>query len=120
MPFLPQEQKAKLMTPVEKEPAPKDTSAFQGKPYLKKEDVKNWLKRDEMCNIIKKPKAERADLGLKIFQQKEVGEFIDPKEAGKIYKKIKDYPTESKKKYEIKSEGERYKILKTLEKFLGR
>lgn len=119
MPFLSSEQKAKW-TPVEKSPAPKDTSAFQGKPYLKREDVKNWLKKDEMWEILKKSKEERVGLGLKIFQQREVGENVDPKEAEKIYNKLKNYPTKSKKEYEIKSEGERYKILKTLEKFLGR
>ena len=109
MPFLPK-----------KEPAPKDTSAFQGKPYLKREGIRDWLRRDEVWRVTKKPKEERVGLESKIFQRKEVGEFVDPKEAERIYKKMKDYPTESKKQYGIQSEGERYKILNMLKKFLGK
>jgi hypothetical protein len=114
----PAREKAAKEPPLKEEK--KDTSAFQGKSYLKRGDVRNWLKRDEMWEIIKKPKEERIGLEPKIFQRKEVGENVDPKEAEKIYNKLKDRPRASKEKYGIKSEGERHKILKTLEKFLGK
>ena len=98
----------------------KDTSAFQGKPFLKREEVRQWLRRDEAWKITKMPAKDRPGLEKKLFDIKKLGMFIDPKEAETVYKELKDFPTKAKTKYGIKSEGERFKTLNLLKKFLGK
>jgi len=45
----------------------KDTSAFQGKPSLKREEVREWLRKPEIYKIIPKPSEERAKLEKELF-----------------------------------------------------
>jgi hypothetical protein len=97
-----------------------DTSAFQGRPYLKREEIRQWLRKDEIRKITNMPAKDRPALEKKLFDPKRFGIFIDPKEAGKVHKELKNFPTKSKQKYGIKSERERFKTLHLLKKFLGK
>jgi hypothetical protein len=108
----------------EKMPPPKkekqDTSIFKGKPFIRREKLRGWLKTEEAWRETKKPLKERVGLEKKLFDPKKFGEFIDPREVEKVYKEIKDFPTKAKEKYKIQGEGERLRTLKALEKLMGK
>ncbi len=104
-------------TPSLKESKP---SGFGGKPFLRREEFRNWLRKEEVGRISKMPQEERVDLEKKLFDQKKFGNLIEQKEAEKLYKDIKNFPIGSKKKYGFQSESKRVKTLKVLEKLLGK
>ena len=56
----------KTSTPPPKEEK-KDTSAFQEKSYLKRGEVRGWLKRPEVYKIIPQSKERRAKLEKELF-----------------------------------------------------
>ena len=113
----PKEKPEKIPPPKEEK---EDTSIFKGKPFIKREKLRSWLKTEEAWRKTKKPLKERVALEKKLFDPKKFGEFIDPKEVEKVYKEIKDFPTKAKEKYKIQGEGERLKTLKALEKLMGK
>jgi len=98
----------------------KDTSAFQGKTYLRRDEVRRWLKRPEAWKITKIPAKDRPALEKKLFDIRKFGNFIDPKEVKIVYKDFENYPTRVKKRYGIKSKSERVKTFNLLKKFLGK
>jgi len=104
-------------TPPLKEPKP---SGFGGRPFLRREEFRGWLRKEEAWRVSKMPQKERVGLEKKLFDPKRSGELIEPKEAEKVYREIKNFPIRSKGKYGFKSEGERFKALKILEKLLGK
>lgn len=117
-PLLIKQEKKNSSTLEEK---PKDTSAFQGRPYLKREDVRRWLKRDEVWKITKIPAKSRPALEKKLFDPKRFGSFVDRREADIVYKDFKDYPmTRARMKYGMKSRRETARTFKLLKKFLGK
>jgi len=71
------ERPAKMPTPPAKEK--KDTSAFQGKPYLTRGDVREWLRRDEVYKIIPRSREGRAKLEKELFgpESGKYGSFIE-------------------------------------------
>ncbi len=98
----------------------KDISVFQGKPYLKRDEIRRWLKRDEAWRITKLPANKRPQLEKQLFL-KEYGTFIDQREARKVYDNLRNYPTtRAKTKYGMKSRGETVRTSKLLKKFLGK
>jgi hypothetical protein len=115
---------ASLRKPVQikeqKKEEKKDLSAFQGKLYLKRDEVKRWLKRDEAWKITKIPLKNRPSLEKKLFNPKRFGSFIDKREAGIVYKDFESYPERVKKRYAIKGKNERVRTFKLLKKFLGK
>ena len=94
----------------------KDTSIFGGKPSLRREEVRGWLRKEESWKMTKMPLNRRIELEKKLFDPGKFGQFIQPKEAMRVYEEIKNFPTRSKEKYKINNEGERLKILNLLEK----
>lgn len=102
-------------------PLPKGSipSGFGGKPFLKREKFRDWLKKEESWRITKLSQKERVELEKKLFDPKRFGQLIDPKEVKQVYKEIKFFQKKSKEKYGIKTESERLKILKLLENFFG-
>ena len=112
--------RASLKKPSPVKEVKKDTSAFQGKPFLRREEIRQWLRRDEAWKITRMPAKDRPGLEKKLFDLKRFGIFIDPKEAGRVHNELKNFPTKSKQKYGIKSERERFKTLNLLKKFLGK
>jgi hypothetical protein len=98
----------------------KDTSAFQGKPYLKREEVRSWLRRDEAWKITKIPAKDRPGLEKKLFDPKRFGSLVDQKEAKIVYKDFENFPTRVKKRYGIKDKRGRVKTFNLLKKFLGK
>ena len=60
------EKPEKAPTPLPKEEK-KDTSAFQGKPYLARGEVREWLRKDEIYKIIPLSKEKRAKLEKELF-----------------------------------------------------
>jgi hypothetical protein len=97
-----------------------DTSAFQGKPYLKREEVRSWLRRDEAWKITKITAKNRPGLEKKLFDPKRFGSLIDQKEAKIVYKDFENFPARVKKRYGIKDKGGRGKVRNLLKKFLGK
>lgn len=112
--------KKPLQVKEEKKEVKKDTSAFQGKPYLTREGVRRWLKRDEIWKITKMPAKDRPKLEKKLFDPKRFGSFIDQREAKIVYKDFENYPIRVKKRYGVKSKIERVKTFRVLKKFLGK
>lgn len=110
--------KIKKTSPVKE--VKKDTSAFQGQLFLRRPKIREWLKKPEIWKIIRMPAKDRPGLEKKLFDIKRFGIFIDPKEAGKVHKELKDFPARSKQRYGIKSNSERIKTLNLLKKFLGK
>ena len=104
-------------TPPSKEPK---LSGFGGRPFLRRDEFRNWLRKDELWRISKMPKEERVALEKKLFDPRRFGPLIEPKEAEKVYREIKNFSMRYKEKYGFKSEGERFKALKILEKLLGK
>ncbi len=107
----------------EKTPAPpakekKDTSAFQGKPYLEREEIREWLRRDEIYKIIPRSREERAKLEKELFgpESGKYGSFIQrlKKEPEQLLNEIetgKVKPPAGLTKHQIKD---------LLKKFLGK
>ena len=94
----------------------KDTSAFEGKQYLRREEAKRWFKRPEMYHLTKLPEKERIKLPEKLFPPKEYGQFIEKGEPERVLREL-----EKGKWGEFKnlSPIEREKYIRTVEKFLG-
>jgi len=78
----------KTSTPPPKE-VEKDNSAFQEKSYLKRGEVRGWLKRPEVYKIIPRSKEKRAKLEKELFGP-EYGPFIEraKKEPERLLRKI--------------------------------
>lgn len=110
-------RKSQERTSKSKEPSP---SGFGGKPYVRREQFRNWLRKDEVWSASKMSKNERVGLEKQLFDPKKTGSFIKEKDAQKVYKEIKNFPKKSAEKYGLKSQAERTKTLKVLEKFLGK
>lgn len=102
---------------VKKEPKP---SVFGGRSFLRRQELRGWLRKEEARRVTKMSQKERVGLEKKLFEPKKFGELIKPKEAERVYKEIKNFPRMSKEKYGLKSKGERFKTLKILEKLLGK
>jgi len=98
----------------------KDISAFQGKPYLKRSEVRQWLKRDEAWKITKMPSKDRPKLEKKLFDPKRFGIFVGQREAKIVSKDFENFPTRVKTRYGIQGRGERVRTSKLLKKFLGK
>jgi len=98
----------------------RDTSIFGGKPYIRREKLREWLRTDEAWKTTKMTAKERPGLEKKIFDPKKFGEYIEPKEVQKVYQELKYFPKRAKEKYGLQSEGERFKTLKMLEKLMGK
>lgn len=98
----------------------KDTSAFKGNPWLTRERVRQWLRRNEAWRITKIPAKQRPALEKKIFDPKRFGSFIDRREASIVSKDFENYPTRAKSKYGMKSRSETIKTRNLLRKFLGK
>jgi len=96
----------------------KDTSLFRGKSSVSQEKGRLWAKREELYKITKIPPREMGEIWGKLTKGTDL--LFERREAEKIYKEIKDFPTRSKEKYEIKSESERIRILEALKKSLGK
>jgi len=94
----------------------KDTSAFGGKQYLRREEAKRWFKRPEMYHLTKLPEKERIKLPEKLFPPKEYGQFIEKGEPERVLREL-----EKGKWGEFKnlSPIEREKYIRTVKKFLG-
>jgi hypothetical protein len=123
MPYIDQGKFGKITSHKEVKEVKKmkeDTSAFHGESSLSREQTRNWLRKEEAWKITKKGREERAGMEKQLFPGKEAGNFIDRKEAEKVYNELNDHPTRSKEKYQIKNEGERYKTIELLKKFLGK
>lgn len=95
-------------------------SGFGGRPFLRREEFRWWLRKEELRGVSKMPQKERVGLEKKLFDPKRFGQFIEPKEAERVYQEIKTSPKRSQEKYGFKSPAERVKALKILEKFLGK
>jgi len=109
-----------LRNPSQVKEEKKDTSAFQGKPYLNRPEVRQWLKRDEAWKITKMPSKDRPKLEKKLFDPKRFGSFIDQREAKIVSKDFENFPTRVKTRYGIQGRGERVRTSKLLKKFLGK
>jgi len=96
----------------------KDTSLYGEKAYVDQERGRMWTRKRETSESTGIKSSEMDETWKKLT--KGSGYFLERKEAEDIYKEIKDYPTKSKEKYGIKSEGERFKVLKLLGKSLGK
>ena len=94
--------KKPLRAKEQKKEEKKDLSAFQGKLYLKRDEVRRWLKRDEAWKITKIPVKDRPSLEKKLFNLKRFGSFIDKREAGIVYKDFGSYPEIVKKRSQRK------------------
>jgi hypothetical protein len=106
------EKPEKIPPPKEEE---KDTSAFQEKSYLKRREVRDWLKGDEIYKIIPQPKEKRAQLEKGLFGPK-YGSLIEraKKEPERLLKEIetgKVKPPAGLTKHQAK---------RLLKKFLGK
>jgi hypothetical protein len=106
----------------EKIPPPKeekrDTSVYGEKPSLKRGEVREWLRRDEIYKIIPRPKEKRAQLEKELFgpESGKYGSLIEraKKEPERLLNEIetgKVKPPASLTKHQAKS---------LLKKFLGK
>lgn len=95
-------------------------SGFGERPFLRREEFRSWLKKEELWKISKMSQKERVNLERKLFDPKKFGLVIEPKEVERVYNEIKNFLTRSIKKHGFKNSEERFKILKILEKFLGK
>lgn len=110
------ERPEKMPTPPAKEK--KDTSVFQGKPYLTRGKVREWLRRDEVYKIIPRSKEGRAKLEKELFgpESGKYGSFIErsKKEPERLLNEIergKIKPPAGLTKHQVKG---------LLKKFLGK
>lgn len=95
----------------------KDISAFKGKPYLKREEIREELRKEEAYKILRLPREERVKLEAERFERKKFGEFIDKKEIEKVVKELRKKESLEKdiaKKFAIRRE------IKFWEKYLGK
>jgi hypothetical protein len=94
----------------------KDTSGFGGKPYLRREEFREWLRRPEQFSILKSPSHERAKLEKELFGR-EYGYYIEKKEAEKVLKKLE------REKFKAFTSLEKAKVekkIRLMKKFLGK
>lgn len=104
----------------EKIPSPKeenkDTSGFAGKPFLRREEFRGWLRRPEAYKASGLPETERVKLEKELFGPK-YGFFIEKGEPEKALKKMKS------EKSKAPTGAEKAKIekrIRLIEKFLGK
>ncbi len=97
----------------------KDFSAFGKKLHLERGEVRDWLRGDSAWKASEMPREKRILLEKKLFDTKRFGEMIGRRDAEKVYKDFRNSPRGSQEKYKV-SESERFKIIRLLEKFLGK
>jgi hypothetical protein len=93
----------------------KDTSGFGGKPYLRRDEFRQWLRRPELFSSTNIPESERVSLERDFGQ--DYGPFINREDVQRILSKL------GKAKSGAPNSVERIKIerkIKLLNKFLGR
>lgn len=96
----------------------KDISAFKGKPYLKGEEIREELRKEEAYKILRLPREERVKLEAERFERKKFGEFIDQKEIEKVVKELRKKESLERdiaKKFAIRREREFWE-----KKYLGK
>ena len=107
------EKPEKILSPKEEK---KDTSGFAGKPFLKREEFKGWLRRPEAYKASGLPEAERVKLEKELFGPK-YGFFIEKGEPEKVLKKMET------EKFKAATGAENAKIdkrIRLIKKFLGK
>lgn len=104
----------------EKIPSPKEekknTSGFAGKPFLRREEFKSWLRRPEAYKASGLPETERVKLEKELFGPK-YGFFIEKGEPEKALKKMKT------EKFKAPTGAQKAKIdkrIRLIKKFLGK
>lgn len=57
----------------------KDTSVFRGKPYVTRQEIRGWLRRDEVYKIIPRSREGRAKLEKELFgsESGKYGSYIE-------------------------------------------
>jgi len=94
----------------------KDTSGFGGKPYLRREEFREWLRKPEQFPILKTPSHERAKLEKELFGR-EYGYYIEKREAEKVLKRLE------KEKFKAPTSFEKTKVekkIRLIKRFLGK
>ena len=94
----------------------KDTSGFGGKPFLKREELKGWLKRPEVYQLTKVPEQKRVKWEKELFTPEICRELIEKGEPEKI-------KTELEKgkwgKFKHLSQKDREMFLRVVKEFKG-
>ena len=117
-----QVQKKELKKEVKKE-IKKDTSIFQGSPYVTREKIRGWLKKDEAWKITKLSAKERLKLEKKVFNPKDprnIGIYIDPREANMVLKDFENFPNRAKTRYGMKNRNETRRVRNLMRKLVGK
>jgi len=99
-------------------PAPKDTSAFQGKPYLTRGEVREWLRKDELYKIVPLSREGRVKLEKELFgpESGKYGSLIErsKKEPEQLLKEIETG------KVKLPAGLTKHQVKNLFKKFLGK
>jgi hypothetical protein len=73
------ERKSPDRTPNQPAGEKKDTSVFRGKPYVTRQEIRNWLRRDEAYKIVPRSREGRAKLEKELFgsESGKYGSYIE-------------------------------------------
>ncbi len=106
---------------VQKKEPKKDTSIFQGKPFVPRPQIREELKKPATWIITKLPTKARVELEKRLFPLKDprnYGQYIDPRELKKVRDDFEKFPDRSRTKYRM-SRKDVFKTRALLRKWSG-